>query len=136
MTDQQETAPAVEPSPELEVSFQGRAIWVKMLKPEQLLAWQRILTSLSNADGRITWNASEVMGAMERLRKIVDSLLVNKADVVWLDDQFLEGTLGFRELAPFITQVTEAFAAAADQQAPNREAKRAVKKATRKKAAK
>lgn len=134
MTEPQETEPAA--MPEIPVTFEGREMFVRMPRPEQLLVWQRTLKMLSDLEAsQATWTGSEVMRALERCRKIVDSILVNKADIEWLDDQFLDGALDFRTLAPFINLVVDGFATLAKEETPNREAKRAVKKAARKKAA-
>lgn len=137
MTDQQEVAEPVA-IPEIPVTFHGREIYVRMPKPEQLLVWQRTLDRLTKAPVNASWTGSEVMAALERLRRIVDSILVNKIDVEWLDDQFLDGELDFETVTPLMTIVVNAFADLAEENAPNRDARRAVKKtvkkATRKKA--
>jgi hypothetical protein len=73
------------------------------------------------------------MAALERLRKIIASLLVNQTDVVWIDDQFLEGTLNFRTLAPFVNQAALAFQQVIAESG-NRETRRAAKKAVKRKA--
>lgn len=138
MTEPQQEA-AAEPvvSPELAIEFHGREIYVKMPRPEQLLVWQRTIGMLTKLqDSAASWTGSEVMAALERCRKIIDSILVNKADIVWLDDQFLEGEIEFKDLLPFITMVVDRFAKAAEENAPNREAKRAVKKTASKAARK
>lgn len=138
MTEPQQEA-AAEPvvSPELSIEFHGREIFVKMPRPEQLLVWQRTVTMLTNLQGNAaSWTGAEVMAALERCRKIIDSIVVNNADIVWIDDQFLDGALEFKDLLPFITRVVERFAAAAEENAPNREAKRAVKKTASKAARK
>lgn len=126
--------------PEQEVEFNGRKIWARMPSPEQLLVWRRTLNRLQGLDAQTSWTADTVMVELERLRKIVDSLMVNKSDVVWVDDQFLEGALTFKGLMPFIQTTLDAFSAAAEAEG-NRETRRAAakktpaKKATRKKAA-
>lgn len=130
----------VDVMPEQEITFRGRQVWVKMPRPEQLLVWRRTLTQLQGMDPNTGWTADSVMAAMERLRRIVDSVLVNATDVAWLDDEFLDGTLTFQELVPIITLTVTAFAEAAENEG-NRETRRAAakktpaKKATRKKAA-
>lgn len=138
MTTEQEPADDSAETPvELPVMLLDREIYTRMPSPEQLLVWQRTVDRLTKAPVNASWNGSEVMNALERLRKIVDSIMVNRADVDWLDDQFLEETLDFRGLAPFITNVTVAFQEyAAAQIALNgtREERRAVKKAPAKKA--
>lgn len=141
MTEQEAAATtAEEEAPvELPVMLRDREIFVRMPTPEQLLVWQRTVTRLTEAPVNASWTGSEVMAALERLRKIVDTMMVNRADRDWLDDQFLEGTLDFKGLAPFITDVTTAFqefAAAQVQETGTRAERRAkpAKKAARKKA--
>lgn len=119
---------------ELPVTLLDREIFCRMPSPEQLLVWQRTVKRLTEAPIDASWTGSEVMSALERLRKIIDSLMVNRADVDWLDDQFLEERVTFKELAPFITDVTEAFAKAAEE-GGNRADRRAAAKAPAKKAA-
>jgi hypothetical protein len=136
MTEQTEAAPAAEETANLElpVLLLDREIFVRMPSPEQLLVWDRTVKRLSGAPVNASWTGSEVMAALERLRKIVDSLMVNRADVDWLDDQFLEETLDFQKLAPFITNVVTVFQEFVAAQG-NREERRAAKKAPAKKAA-
>lgn len=148
-TEQVEEVPAAAPL-ELEVPFvfqaddgEGgeirRTMWVRMPQPEKLLVWQRTLDRLANVTDGASWTSSEVMVALERLRKIVDSLLVNRTDVTWIDDQFLDGTLTFRTLTPIIAQTLEAFQQATAQtgnREQRRETDKAAKKAARKKAPK
>lgn len=143
MTTEQASAPADDEeitTPEVEVQFQGRGIWTRMPTPEQLLVWDRTVRNLTEAPPDESWTGSQVMKSLDRLRRIVDTILVNKIDIEWLDDQFLDGTLTFKGLAPFIALVVDGFADAAEQAnaTSNRAARRAAKpakKATRKKAA-
>lgn len=131
-----EVQAAEEAPPEICVPFMGREIWVKMPRPEQVLVWQRTVQKLGNSGPDTSWTGPEVMKALERLRMIIDSILLNRADVEWLDDRFLDGTAGFRELTPFLNDVITAFSKKNEQDAPNRETRRATKpakKATRKK---
>lgn len=128
---EQQAAPEI---PEVPVKLLDREIFVRMPRPEQILVWQRTLDNLTKAPANEQWDSQQVMASLERLRKIVDSIIVNKADVTWLDDQFLEGTLDFAGLTPFITDVVNTFADLAEAESPNRETKRAVKKTARKKA--
>jgi hypothetical protein len=135
MTEQNEAATQV---PEQEIDFQGRAMWVKMPSPEQLLVWKRTLKKLQDADTE-GWNGEQAMIALERTRKIIDSVLVNKADVEWLDDEMLAGNVDLLATASIIQKAVDAFVAAAEAEG-NRETRRAAekktpaKKATRKKA--
>lgn len=123
--------------PEVQVPFHGRTILARMPSPEQLLVWDRTVRQLTEAPPDETWTGSRVMKSLDRLRRIVDSILPQKSDVEWLDDQFLDGTLTFRDMAPFITDVVNAFADAAEEAnaTSNRAARRAADKKPAKKAA-
>ena len=136
MTIEQTEAPEALP-PELEITFKGRLIWVRMPTPEQLLVWKRTLRQLQDAEVK-SWNAEQVMIALERTRKIIDSVLVNKADVIWLDDEMLEGNLTLLDTAQIIQSTVEKFAdeAKAEGNRETRRAKAAPKKARRKAPAK
>jgi hypothetical protein len=127
MTDQ-------ETIPEQEIEFQGRKMWVHMPTPEQLLVWKRTLVKLQGADTG-GWNGEQAMIALERTRKIIDSVLVNRADVEWLDDEMLAGTATLMDTASIIQMAVDAFVDAAEAEG-NRETRRAApaKKAARKKA--
>ncbi len=118
------------PPPEREVELLGRKIFVRFPSPEQLMVWQRTLTKLQGADVD-GWNATQVMAALERMRKIIDSLIANPTDVDWLDDQMLEGTIGLRELIPFFTDTVKTFADEAVAEG-NRETRRAAAKPAKK----
>ena len=135
MTEQTEASKVV--SPELEITFKGRLIWVKMPTPEQLLVWKRTLRQLQDAEIK-SWNAEQVMIALERTRKIIDSVLVNKADVVWLDDEMLDGNLTLLDTAQIIQSTVDRFAdeAQVEGNRETRRAKAAPKKARRKAPAK
>lgn len=141
MTEQDAKA-APELPPELPIEFMGRELWVRMPSPEQLLVWKRTLRQLQDADVA-GWNAEQVMIALERTRKIIDSLLINKADVVWLDDEMLEGKITLLGTADIITMTVNAYGDAAEREraengtrAERREAatKKPAKKAARKRA--
>jgi hypothetical protein len=134
MTEPNEAPEAAAPNvmPEQEITFMGRKLWVRMPSPEQLLVWRRTLRQLQEAETK-DWNAEQVMIALERTRKIIDSVLVNKADVTWLDDEMLEGNIDLTGTAKIINMTVETFADAAAEEG-NRETRRAAKKATAKKA--
>jgi hypothetical protein len=132
-TEQAMTEPEAEAPVELPVMLPDREIYSRMPSPEQLIVWQRTIKRLEDAPMDASWTGSEVMAALERLRKIVDTLIVNRADVDWLDEQFLDETITFQTLAPFITNVVTAFQEFAAAQG-NRETRRATKKTVAKKA--
>lgn len=136
MTEQTEIPAEIE-RPTREIPFRDRSFMLRMPTPEQLLVWQRTVKQLQGAD-TASWDGNEVMRALERARKIIDSLLSDPRDIEWLDDEMLAGNLGLREVAPIILDALKAFQDGADEKTDpvNREERRAVKKATRKKASK
>lgn len=139
MTEQTETPEVSERdiAPDLPITFRGRAIQVRMPSPEQLLVWRRTLRQLQSAE-ESGWNAEQVMSAMERTRKIIDSVMVNTMDVDWLDDEMLVGTVDLTGTAEIIHMTVEAFAKEAERekaQNGTRSERRAAKKTPAKKAA-
>jgi hypothetical protein len=127
-TEVPEPTTAVEMPPEKEIDFQGRTMWVRLPRPEALLVWKRTLIKLQNLNTS-DWGGDEVMAALERTRKIIDSLLVHEIDKDWLDDEMLASRVGLMETARIIHLTVEAY-----QSDDNREARRAAKKAPAKKA--
>lgn len=134
MTEQDTVAEAAAPDtvPEQEIEFAGRKLWVKMPSPEQLLVWRRTMKQLQNADTS-GWNGEQAMSALERARKIIDSVLANRMDADWLDDEMLAGNISLMDAAKMIQMTVETFVDAAEAEG-NRETRRAVKKAPAKKA--
>lgn len=122
MTEQQDSGATQ--VPEREIEFEGRMIWVKLPSPEQLLVWQRTMTRLQGADVT-TWNGDQVMAALERARKIIDSMIMNNVDKDWLDDEMLAGSLPIGRVFELITLTVEAFA-----DDDNRASRRAAAKKT------
>jgi hypothetical protein len=114
---------------ELPIEFLGREIYVHMPSPEQLLVWRRVLDRLQRVE---TSEASgmELLNALERFRRIVDSLVANPKDIDWLDDEMLAGRLGIKELAPMIPLAVEAFQRNADETGNRSTRRAAAKKAT------
>lgn len=127
-------APEAVTMPELELTFAGRQLWVKMPSPEQLLVWKRTLKQLQGADVE-GWNGEQVMKALERTRLIIDSLLVHDTDKEWLDDEMLEGNIKLMETAGIINGTVALFAEAAEKDG-NRETRRAAAKPAKKAARK
>ncbi|HEU5110547.1 MAG TPA: hypothetical protein VFT95_18560 [Micromonosporaceae bacterium] len=131
MTESPAAGDAAEPEmiPEQEIEFCGRTLRVKMPTPEQILVWKRILVRLQDPETPANWTAASVLAELERARKIIDSILADREDVLWLDDQFLDGTLGFRDVMPLIGKTVDAFAEAAQAEG-NRADRRAAAKKT------
>lgn len=118
------------------IPFRGRELWVKLPSPEQMIVWRRTMKMLQGPDVE-GWNGEQAMNALERARTIIDSILVNRPDRVWLDDLMLDGDppLDFREAAGIITATFQAFGND-DTETGKPATKRAApaKKATRRKA--
>lgn len=126
MTDQKAA------EPERPIMFKGREMYVWMPRPEQLLVWRRTLNKLQNIEDN-SWTADEVLMALERTRKIIDSVLVNETDKDWLDEQMLDRKLSLMDTGEIIQLTVKVFADAAQGEG-NRQAKRAAKKVAPKKA--
>lgn len=106
-------------TPVAPITFRDREMTVSMPQPEQILVWRRIMTRLESANIR-DWNGKEVMAALERVRMIIDSVLVNPEDVDWLDDEMLAGRVGLRDATDILLKATDAFS--------NRAGRRSAKK--------
>jgi topoisomerase IA-like protein len=62
------------------------------------------------------------MDALERVRKIIDTVLVNSADIDWLDDEMLAGRLGLKEASNILLEATAAFSNRAGRRAATKKA--------------
>lgn len=120
---EQETPPQV---PEREIEYRGRMIWVQMPAPEQILVWQRTLRRLQETDDQ-SWTGQAVMAALERLRMIIDSVILNQADKDWLDDEMLARRIQMKDTAELVNQALAAFA---EPEPDNRAGRRAAAKKT------
>lgn len=116
-----ENGTSAEPVPEGDITFRDRPMRVRMPQPEQILVWRRIMSRLEGANIR-DWNGKEVMAALERIRTIIDSVLIDSEDVDWLDDEMLAGRLGLRDATDILLKATDAFS--------NRAGRRAAAKKT------
>lgn len=95
------------------ITFLNRTMRVRMPTPEQIVIWQRTArklqgdtaTSEMNAtprDGETAEQAQQratdyATSALDRMLRVVTSVLVDPVDREWVEDQLLEGTL---QLAP------------------------------------
>lgn len=124
-------AMTTEDVPERVITFHGRQLVVRFPTPEQLLVWQRTV-KLLQAPETEGWDGEQVLRALERARKIIDSVLTEPRDRDWLDDEMLTNDLSLIDAAGIIQQTIEAFGdgkpAPAKKDAPR-------KRATRRKAA-
>jgi hypothetical protein len=83
-------APSVDQGIEIPVEFLGREIYVRRPSPEQVLVWQRVLRRLQDPD-LDNWTGAQLLNELEKVRKIIDSLLANESDIDWLDGEMLAG---------------------------------------------
>jgi hypothetical protein len=114
------------------ITFKGREIQVRLPSPEQLLVWRRTMRSLQAANPE-DWSSDEVLDALERTRRIVDSLL-DKETIRWIDDEMLSRNIGLQDLSEIILEATRVFG---KHETPGKKpaktaAKKPAKKATRK----
>lgn len=109
MTEHSEQDPGTqaEEMPTGEITFHGRVLAIRAPDPGQILVWKRTLTRLQGADVK-SWTGAEVLNALERLRVIIDSLLLDEKDKDWLDDQLLAQHIGFKDLAQIPTLAAQA----------------------------
>lgn len=114
--------------PTVEITFRGRTLLVTFPAPEKLLVWQRTLQRLQT-DNVKDWNGQQALAALDRIRKVVDSLLVHPGDIDWLDDEMLAGRLKMPELNELVHSVVDAFKAKQAEGA-NRAGRRAAAKTT------
>ena len=104
MAEEQNTgAPAGTERP---ITFQGREMWVKFPTGEQLTVWQRTLQMLQR-DETTGWTGEKVMQAYSRLRRIIDSIILNEIDKDWLDGEWLDGRLTIVESAQIVQLTLE-----------------------------
>lgn len=94
--------------PEGTITFRGRKIRVAMPSPEQIMVWQRTLAKLEGVKTS-DWTGKEVMSALERTRKIIDTVMLDSTDVDWLDDEMLAGRVGMKEASEILLEAQKAF---------------------------
>lgn len=107
MTDAEKTA---EKPKTATIPFHGRRIKIKVPEPEQVMVWKRIVSRLSDMSGDAGMTGEAAIVALERARKIIDSLIFNREDIDWLDDQMLEGSIDLEEAFKFVTKAAKVFA--------------------------
>jgi hypothetical protein len=110
-TEERETRP---------VEYMGRTWTAVMPAPEQLLVWQRTLQRLSG-ETMEGWDGARVLQALDRIRKIIDSVL-SPADIEYLDDQMLMGQFKLEQAHDLMMLVIKAF------KVNNREERRAAER--------
>lgn len=104
------------------VTLKGRKVRIHTPKPEQVMIWQRVMNRLSNMGNDVT--GEQALNALDRARKIIDSVLVDEADIEWLDDQMLDGSLGFKEMADFMLRAAKTLSKESEKQATSSTARR------------
>ena len=106
-SDTMSTEQSTEERETREVEYLGRTWTAVMPAPEQLLVWQRTLSRLSG-ETMEGWDGARVLQALDRLRKIVDSVL-SPQDVDYLDDQMLMGDFKLEQAHGLMMEVIRAF---------------------------
>lgn len=91
------------------IEFLGRTMRVKMVAPEQLVVWRRLANRLQGAEGAAEMDETPRDGEtreqararvsdygmtqLDRMLKVVGSVLLDRVDRDWVEDQLLEGTV-------------------------------------------
>lgn len=110
------------------ITFRGREMAVRFPTDAQLFVWQRTIQEIQQADTD-KWDGEEAMRANMRAGRIIDSVIVDRADRTWLDDLTLDEALSLTDRAEIITLTVSAFT---DDKTPAKRtpAKRARRKAS------
>lgn len=112
------------------ITFRGRQMVVRFPTDAQLMVWKRTMRNLANAENE-SWDGEQALAALDRAGKIIDSVIVDRADREWLDDLTLDDGLTLVDRAEIIKLTITAFGAEGEDTKP---AKRAPAKRTRRKA--
>lgn len=117
-----EKTPAKAPT----ITFKGRKIEVRSPGAAQAMMWSRVerqfrrLADRSEAGEDIAM--PEFRTALDRLARMVESMLASQEDKDWLEDEILDGSVVDKDLLDMFTKIGETLKAAAP--AANRAARR------------
>lgn len=127
------TEQAAPERPQKQITFRERDIAVQFPTPEQLVVFKRTIAKLeSDTDG---WTGAQVIGAFERVRRIVDTVIVDRADREWVDDMILDGEFDLKDAAEIVLLAVQSFSDESQNRATRRAKVTPAKKATRRKVA-
>ena len=90
------------------INFRGRDIAVRFPTDAQLLVWQRTVKELQEQE-TADWDGEQALTAISRAGRIIDSVIVDRADRTWLDDVTLDDGLSLMDRAEIITKTVAAF---------------------------
>lgn len=128
------TEQAAPPSaPERLITFRERQMVVTFPSPDKLLVIKRSAARIA-AMPENDWTAPEVMRAAEQAYRVVESLLADRADREWIEDQIMDGAMDLEQSMEIIRLALEAFGQDDDSKASVGPAPR--KRAARRKVAK
>jgi hypothetical protein len=99
-----------------DIAFRGRLLRVRKPGPEQIVAWRRIGIRIERHAG-IPWTEEEAADLIGKVMTILEGLLINAADVSWIEDLFLVN-LKLDEAGDFITASVKAFVTEPQEEAP------------------
>lgn len=91
-----------------EVEFRGRMIRVKTPETEQIMIINRMAATFGRASQQQNISAQKAIKLMDRAFRAVCSVIINPADIEWLEELFLDGDLRLEETIPIITTATRA----------------------------
>lgn len=113
-----------------DITWRGRTIRVKLPTIEQMTMYRRLarrfqeLGEAANAPGAEPMDMEEATGHYDRAVKLITSILVNRVDLEWLEDEMLEGKVRLPDAAELMRlAISELGERNAPE--PNREQRRA-----------
>jgi len=108
------------------VDFYGRQVLVLRPTAEQIAVWQRVAKRQAALNGDKMTN-EDAMALLDRAMRIVETILADKADRDWLEDQMLDGVLRLDQVVSIVGLTADAYsdtAGAAPTNGPQPKARR------------
>lgn len=131
--------PNVEADPDQEpelvgalVPFHGREIAVRLPSLEQLVVMRRLAEQYRGYGdgGKQLTSADEALTGYDRALKTITSVVVNQADIVFIEDLLLEGKTDLTGAGVLLKQAMDALSAANEEQISRAERRRKSKTRT------
>lgn len=94
----------------LPITFRGHELIVQRPSPEQLVVWRRVATRMTDAlhTGQQVTN-QEAAQLLDRGISVITSVIANRVDKDWLEDQMLDGVLTLVQAAEVLNLTIDAF---------------------------
>jgi hypothetical protein len=128
MTTTQAASPVLPKPPSVDVEvksvdFHGRSVKVRQPTPDQLMAWDRLLSRLDAASSQ-GMSADEARKLWGRCLLIINSTIADDDDREWLEDRQLDGTVTVEECAQLVVHAVSLYGGESGT-SDNRRARRA-----------